>query len=81
MPRLAEVRKLTRDREAAATARQWQLIIIGVTLCLPLLDFIALLFFASLPSKQLEWLRIPMKSPGRSEMMSPMDSDMMSPRA
>ena len=28
-----------------------------------------------------EHVRIPMKSPGRSEMMSPMDSDMMSPRA
>ena len=27
------------------------------------------------------WLRIPMKSPGHSEMMLPVDSDMMSPRA
>jgi len=26
-------------------------------------------------------VRIPMKSPGRSEMMAPVDSDMMSPRA
>jgi hypothetical protein len=26
-------------------------------------------------------LRIPMKSPGRSEMMAPVGSDMMSPRA
>jgi hypothetical protein len=26
-------------------------------------------------------MRIPMKSPGRSEMMAPVDSDMMSPRA
>ncbi len=26
-------------------------------------------------------VQIPMKSPGRSEMMAPMDSDMMSPRA
>jgi hypothetical protein len=38
------------------------------------------LFYASSRAEGLK-LRIPMKSPGHSEMMPPMDSDMMSPRA
>ncbi len=33
------------------------------------------------PTPTAESMRIPMKSPGRSEMMAPVDSDMMSPRA
>jgi hypothetical protein len=46
---------LAREREAVATSRRWQLIVMSVALCLPFVDLIALILLTTLPPQLMNW--------------------------